>query len=142
MVAGFVVRGSWVLAYTSSKPRVTTQEIQATTDDLEHNMKKVIALCLAMCCLAVPAAALTVEEITQLKKNGVSDRTIELMVERENQDQRRSESEPRITRTTEAVTYSTGKPSSTPLSEQEQRDLDRAWKMLENMTVEIEKRKQ
>jgi len=100
-------------------------------------MKSTIALALALCCLTAPAAALTADEVAQLKKNGVSDRTIELMLEKEKADQQRAESEPRITRTNEAVTYSTGKLSSTPLSEQEQRDLDRAWKMLENMELKV-----
>jgi len=100
-------------------------------------MKIMIALCLTMCCLTEIAAALTADEVLQLKKNGVSDRTIELMLQKEIEDRKRAESEPRIIDTKEATTYSTGKPSATPLTEQEQRDLDRAWKMLEGMEVEV-----
>jgi len=104
-------------------------------------MKTVVVLSITMCCFAASARALTAEEILQLKKNGVSDRTIELMLQKEIEQQKRQESEPKITETDRAITYSTGKPSPT-LTEQEQRDLERAWKMLEGMTVKIRENKE
>jgi|YNPBryantNP2012_1023418.scaffolds.fasta_scaffold02167_8 hypothetical protein len=103
-------------------------------------MKTVIVLSITMYCFAAPVMALTADEILQLKKNGVSDRTIELMLQKEIEQQKRQESEPQITETDRAITYSTGKPSPT-LTEQEQRDLERAWKMLEGMTVKIREKK-
>lgn len=103
-------------------------------------MSKAFAVFLILCLLsfAPRAAALTADEILMLKKNGVSDRTIELMLQKEIEEKRRAESSPQIIDTKEATTYSTGKPSATPLSEQEQRNLDSAWRMLENLSVEIE----
>lgn len=100
-------------------------------------MTKAILICLALCLNAAPAAALTAEEIQQLKKNGVSDRIIELMLEQEIERQKKISSEPSVIDTGKSVIYSTGAPSVTPLTEQEQRDLDRAWRMLENMEIKV-----
>lgn len=97
-----------------------------------------VFLILSLLAFVPGAAGLTTDEILLLKKNGVSDRTIELMLQREIEEKRRAESSPKITDTKEATIYSTGQPSATPLTQQEQLNLDRAWKMLENLSVEIE----
>ena len=85
------------------------------------------------------ASALTAEEIIRLKKNGVSDRTIELMIQSEMQERERQESSIRITEDETSRIYATGKPSDTPLTREERLNVERAWEMLRNLRLEFEK---
>ncbi len=88
---------------------------------------------------AVPAQSLTKEEIVYLKKNGVSDETIQLMLASELEKQKHEDTTIRVTDEESAVVYSTGKPSETPLSREQQQDVDRAWNMLENLFIDVKK---
>ena len=88
--------------------------------------------------------ALTVEEVIQLKKEGVSDETIQLMIQHEMQRERLSEGETEmgVSRVEDsegrsATVFSTG-PSRNPddceMSEREKRE--RAWDMLDNVIID------
>ena len=82
--------------------------------------------------------ALTTDEIILLKKNGVSDETIQLMLKNDLEKSKHDSTSPSIKETDDAITYSTGK-SSDNLSCEEQENLDRAWDMLRNLKLEIER---
>ena len=88
--------------------------------------------------------ALTVEEVIQLKQEGVGDETIQLMIQHEMQRGQHSESETKmgVRRVEEpdgksATVYSTG-PSTRrddcEMSEREKRE--RAWDMLDNVIID------
>ena len=90
------------------------------------------------------AFALTVEEVIQLKKEGVSDETIQLMIQHEMQREQLSdpETEMGVRRVEEpdgrsATVYSTG-PSRNrddcEMSEREKRE--RAWDILDNVIID------
>lgn len=83
------------------------------------------------------AFALTADEILHLKKSGVSDKTIELMIQSEMEEKNRADSAIQITDTKTATIYSTGKPAPTAASQQEKLNVERAWEMLKNLSVEI-----
>jgi len=100
----------------------------------------IVAAVLVLACGVLSAAALTADEVLALKKQGVSDRTIELLVQSERERQRQADEAIKIVEDSAGTTYSTGKPSSTPLSREEQLNVERAWEMLKNLSVEIEKK--
>jgi hypothetical protein len=100
----------------------------------------IIVVLLVLVCCQPPAAALTADEVGALKKKGVSDRTIELMIQSEMERQRQADSSIKISEDSSGTTYATGKPSSTPLSREEQLNVERAWEMLQNLNLEIEKK--
>ena len=85
------------------------------------------------------AYALTTDEILLLKQHGVSERTIQLMIQSEMEGRKQAESSIRIKDEKSSITYSTGKPSGTPLAQEEKLKMERAWEMLKNLTIEIEK---
>jgi hypothetical protein len=90
--------------------------------------------------------ALTVEDVIQLKKEGVSDETIQLMIQHEMQRERLSEAEAEteigVSRVVDpdgrsATVYSTGPPRNRDdceMSEREKRE--RAWDMLDNVIID------
>ena len=88
--------------------------------------------------------ALTVEEVIQLKQEGVSDETIQLMIQHEMQREEQSEPETKmgVRRVEEpggrsATVLSTGpsrRRDDCEMSEQEKRE--RAWDMLDNIIID------
>lgn len=100
----------------------------------------VFVVCIIVCLYAFVASgrALTTQEVLLLKQNGVSERTIQLMMHSEVQEKNRAASSIRITEDESSKTYATGKPSSTPLTREEQLNVERAWEMLKNLTLEFE----
>jgi Na+-translocating ferredoxin:NAD+ oxidoreductase RnfG subunit len=82
--------------------------------------------------------ALTTDEIIQLKEHGVSDKTIQLMIQDDTEKSKQAETSIQIKETDTETIYSTGKPDNT-LDHQEQQNLDSAWEMLRNMQIEIER---
>ena len=94
--------------------------------------------------MSATAFALTVEEVIQLKKEGVSDETIQLMIQHEMQRDRLSEVETEmgVSRVEgpegrSATVYSTGPPRNRDdweMSEREKRE--RAWDMLDNVIID------
>ena len=99
----------------------------------------IVSVLLCLGAYAQKSAALTADEVLVLKKNGISDSTIQLMIQSEMEEKKRAESSIRITDDKSAITYSTGKPSDTPLSREERKNVDQAWEMLKNLSIEIEK---
>lgn len=84
--------------------------------------------------------ALTPEQVVQLKKAGVEDQTIRLMIQQEREaaenpaDQIGSR-EIRDKDGNSVIMYSTGK-TKQQAPDPEQEKVDRAWRMLQNMTIE------
>lgn len=104
-------------------------------------MKHILSLLASgvLLCAAAPAAGLTPDEIVYLKKNGVADETIQLMLRLEHAREKDAAGSISLTDTPNAKIYSTGPPTDTPLSQQQQLNVERAWNMLENMQLEIER---
>jgi hypothetical protein len=102
-----------------------------------------------LCCLwwVLPAAseALTVKEILQLKQNGVSEQTIQMMLQSEMQAQfRNGPAEGQamgiqtITRPggTSAIVYSTGSGGQDARDQEERLKEEQAWEMLRHIIVD------
>ena len=110
-------------------------------------MKKtaIFALITAFILLLTPELkALTAEEVLQLKENGVSDETIQLMIqsETEKKEQEKETSCVKEVKTSEnksEIIYSTGGSSTTEIDAEEQKKMDNAWEMLKSLNLEIEK---
>jgi hypothetical protein len=97
--------------------------------------------------LAGSACALTAEEVIKLKKAGVSEETIRLMIEQERAGRQANPSDQIGVREVKdadgntSVIYSTGKPTAPAQNESEQEKVDKAWKMLQNQNVIIDDRR-
>ncbi|HOT49132.1 MAG TPA: hypothetical protein PLH28_08630 [Syntrophales bacterium] len=113
-------------------------------------MKKLRRTALALTLIVLYAGsafALTAEEVIKLRKAGVSDETIRLMIEQEragrqdNPADRIGVREVKDADGARSVLYSTGKPSAPGQNESEQEKVDRAWKMLRNQNVIIDDRR-
>ncbi|MFC1591200.1 hypothetical protein ACFL43_01615 [Thermodesulfobacteriota bacterium] len=101
-------------------------------------MKKLVFSLILILCSAGALPALTTEEVLQLKKSGISDETIRLMIQDDRDKRQQNRTSIRIIHSENATVYSTGEPSDTPLSREQQRNVDRAWEMLKNLNLEIE----
>jgi len=84
--------------------------------------------------------ALTPEQVLALKKAGVSEKTIQLMLKQES-DSRDAEANDRIgtreitdAQGNKTVIYSTGDAS---IDREEKEKLENAWKMLQNLTIKM-----
>ncbi len=101
----------------------------------------------AILLLAGAAVALTPEEVVKLRKAGVSDETIRLMIEQECAGRQANPSdqigvrEGRDADGKASVVHSTGAPTAGTQSESEQEKVDKAWKMLQNQNVIIDGRR-
>ena len=110
-------------------------------------MKKtaIFALATAFLLLLTPELkALTTEEVIQLKEKGVSDKTIQLMIqsETEKKEQVKKTSgikEVKISANKSEIIYSTVGPANRKIDAEEQKKMDNAWEMLKNLNIEIEK---
>ena len=93
------------------------------------------------------AHALTTEEVIKLKKAGVSDETIRLMIEQERAAKERNPSDQIGVREVKdaegntSVIYSTGAPTAPTQGGSEQEKVEKAWKMLENQNMIIDNRR-
>ena len=86
--------------------------------------------------LLVPAvSALTTEEILHLKNNGVSEATIQLIIQYEMEEKGRTESGPHIKDGESSITYSTGRSEKRTFTEEEIRNRERAWELLNNLRL-------
>ncbi|HPJ96132.1 MAG TPA: hypothetical protein PK022_02405 [Syntrophales bacterium] len=106
-------------------------------------------ICLTfLCCglfflLPVFSNALTPEQVIRLKKAGVDDKTIQLMISQEIAKENRDPYDTMGTKEIKdadgnaVIIYSTGKPHGGTLDRKEQEKVDQAWEMLRNMTIEI-----
>jgi len=110
-------------------------------------MKKtsIFALTTAFLLLLTPELkAMTTEEVLQLKENGISDRTIQLMIQSEivKKEQIKEPSCIKEIKTSDnksEIIYSTGSSTITETDAEEQKKMDNAWEMLKNLNLEIEK---
>ena len=89
--------------------------------------------------------ALTKEDILRLKSAGVEDQTIRLMIMQEREAQKRKDGqavdilgtkEKKDSRGNSTVIYSTEKAPSPDAIDPEQKKLDEAWKMLQNIIID------
>ena len=89
--------------------------------------------------LAGSAVALTADEVVKLKKAGVSDETIRLMIQQgSNPADQMGTREVKDADGNTSINYSTGAP---PRQNSQQQQVDEAWKMLQNQNVIIDKRR-
>lgn len=110
-------------------------------------MKKtsIFVLTTAFILLLTPGLkALTTEEIIQLKENGISDKTIQLMIQSETDKKKQLKEtscikEVKTSGDKSEIIYSTGSPAATEIDTEEQKKMDNAWEMLKNLNLEIEK---
>ena len=96
---------------------------------------------------AIWAHALTTEEVIKLKKAGVSDETIRLMIEQERAGRQQNPSDQIGVREVKdaegnvSVNYSTGAPAAPTQNQSEQEKVEKAWKMLQNQNMIIDNRR-
>jgi len=109
-------------------------------------MRKRILSCLVggfLCLLPAWSYALTPEQVIKLKKAGVDEKTIRMMIAQEMEAADHSPYDSLGTREIKdqdgnaVVIYSTGRPAGSNLDREEQEKLDRAWEMLQNIQVEV-----
>jgi hypothetical protein len=113
-------------------------------------MKKLLKIALAamIAVLGVSWAwALTPDEVIKLKKAGVSEETIRIMLEQERAAKERNPSDQIGVREVKdaegntSVIYSTGAPAAPSQGGSEQEKVEKAWKMLQNQNMIIDKRR-
>lgn len=102
-----------------------------------------VALAWAVGCLPAPSAALTVEEVLLLKQNGVSEETIQMMLQSEMEAERRAAADDRMGIRTivrpggkPAIVYSTGSGAVDTRTAEERLREERAWDMLRHIIVD------
>lgn len=107
------------------------------------NIRILLALFCLVWVLPAASAALTVEEILLLKQNGVSETTIQMMLQSEIEAQRQSANgDPMgiktITRPNgqPAIVYSTGSEDHDRWQAEERLKEDRAWEMLRHIIID------
>jgi len=105
----------------------------------------IFALAAAFLLLLTPELkALTTEEVIQLKEKGVSDKTIQLMIQSETEKKEHVKDtsgikEVKTSDNKSEIIYSTGGPATTKIDAEEQKKMDNAWEMLKNLYIEIDK---
>jgi hypothetical protein len=111
-------------------------------------MLKGTGLILLLLALSVSwAYALTTDEVVKLKKAGVSDETIRIMIEQERAGKQQNPADQMGTREIKdaegnsSVIYSTGAPTAPTQNESEQEKVREAWKMLQNQNTIIDNRR-
>ena len=98
-------------------------------------MKKICLICVIafMVGFASSSFALTAEQIIQLKKAGVSDETIQIMLQQEKKFPRKIKDD----EGNEYIIYSTDVSShDKKLDSTEDENVKRAWKMLQNIIID------
>ena len=104
----------------------------------------VLAVALAVCSPAFlpSAAALTPEQVIALKKAGVAEETIRLMIQQEKEARQASPHDTIGRREISddqgnaVIIYSTGRGASRNHDREEREKVDKAWKMLQNMVID------
>jgi hypothetical protein len=89
--------------------------------------------------------ALTPEQVIALKKAGVSDATIQLMIQQEENARKAPEDtigrrEIKDSQGNTVIIYSTGNPPGNDKRDEEKKKLENAWKMLQNMNIKVDSR--
>jgi type II secretory pathway pseudopilin PulG len=110
-------------------------------------MKKLIKISFVIMIIALSvswAFALTTDEVIKLKKAGVSEKTIQTMIEQERTGKQPNPADQIGVREVKdvegntSVNYSTGAPTQ---NQSEQQKVDEAWKMLQNQNMIIDNRR-
>ena len=105
----------------------------------------ILALCGLFLGMPAASAALTAEEILLLKENGVSETTIQMMLESEIRAQSRRRTNPQETMGVKtirrpdgrtAIVYTTGRGNSDNKNAEERLKEERAWEMLRHIIVD------
>ena len=97
---------------------------------------------LLMAVLSSPATALTPEQVIALKKAGVGEETIRVMIQQEREAQQANpydtlgRKEIKDGRGDTIIIYSTGRGTSSDKDREEKDKTDKAWKMLQNMVID------
>jgi len=101
-----------------------------------------LVLCILLFPLSQVSFALTVEEVIKLKKEGVSDATIQLMIQQEMQGAKLSDpyknmgvKEIKKPDGNSSTIYSTGEIEDEDFEEENERE-DKAWQMLDNVLID------
>jgi hypothetical protein len=109
----------------------------------EHMKMTTVALCILLVSLAQVSFALTVEEVIKLKKEGVSDETIQLMIQQEMQGAQLADPYKNMGVTEikkpdgkSSTIYSTGESEDEGNCDQESEREDKAWQMLDNVLID------
>jgi hypothetical protein len=93
------------------------------------------------------ACALTTDEVIKLKKAGVSEKTIQTMIEQERTGKQGNPADQIGVREVKdaegntSVNYSTGAPAAPTQNQSEQQKAEEAWKMLQNQNMIIDNRR-
>jgi hypothetical protein len=102
-----------------------------------------VLLCILLFSLSPISFALTVEEVIKLKKEGVSDETIQLMIEQEMLGVKLADpyknmgvQEIKKPDGKSSTIYSTGKSEDEGGFEEESEREDKAWQMLDNVLID------
>jgi hypothetical protein len=101
-----------------------------------------VILCFLLGCFPAASQALTVKEILLLKQKGVSEQTIQMMLQSELRAQRSAAGQKMGVKTitrpdgTKAIVYSTGNGEEDGYSRAERFKEKRAWEMLRNIIVD------
>jgi type II secretory pathway pseudopilin PulG len=113
-------------------------------------MKKTAKFAFAAMIIALLASwayALTTDEVIKLKKAGVSEKTIQTMIEQERAGKQGNPADQIGVREVKdaegnaSVIYSTGAPTAPTQNQTEQQKVEEAWKMLQNQNTIIENRR-
>lgn len=106
-------------------------------------LRTIVGSCLIALLGLMPAAlfALTPEQVIALKKAGVSEETIRLMIQQEekartNPDDAIGRREIKDSQGNAVIIYSTGRSPSGEKADEEKKKVDNSWKMLQNMMID------
>lgn len=103
------------------------------------------ALLVFMSFSLLPCYALTPDQIISLRKAGVSDKTIQMMLQQEKDARQENPSDSIGVREVKdregnvVTIYSTGRPTKEVPGDTEEVKVDKAWKMLQNMIIDNRK---
>lgn len=103
-------------------------------------MKKTIASAVLFCALFAASScfALTPQQVIDLKKAGVSDQTIQIMLKQEEAKDPNAAIGTREVKDKDGNTviiYTTGNSTNTAADDEEKKNVERAWQMLNNIII-------
>lgn len=110
---------------------------------MKKRMDKIVAACVFGLMVTAPMAvsALSPEQVIALKKAGVSEETIRLMIQQEEQARKTPEDtigrrEIKDEQGNTVILYSTGRSSAAEKNDEEKKKAENAWKMLQNLMID------
>lgn len=110
-------------------------------------MKKILRTIVPACLIGLlgiwPATvfALSPEQVIALKKAGVSEETIRLMIQQEDRAQKNPDDtigrrEIKDSQGNTVIIYSTGRSPASERNDEERKKVENSWKMLQNMVID------